>query len=269
MTLLFRVGCGRTERVQRALHFLLCTGLGLLIPLATTDASEHANELRFSDPPKMTLGDTWSYLLSSSDRSLDGKILRIALEDQKAGKRSFSVRLSGGEPQSVSLDQGIAWFMPAEVERGVIGLQEVPHIFDHVERGIRSDKSEVTYRYDANGVRYADGYYVHGVGPVSTVVPGGEYSCAQITKESASAVATADRDVSASSNVVSDTWLSTLVRKSANVFLTPRRRAREAQGSSSCEGALGVSPGKLPFEGRCNLFVVALEGEQALLEFVK
>jgi len=32
---------------------------------------------------------------------------------------------------------------------------------------------------------------------------------------------------------------------------------------------LEVSPGKLPFEGRCNLFVVALEGEQALLEFVK
>ncbi|MFI5398625.1 MAG: hypothetical protein ACHQ9S_24110 [Candidatus Binatia bacterium] len=154
----------------------------LTLSAVDTGATRAADELILSAKSlKLTPGDKWSYQVSSSDGAIDGKILTVIFEKVQSKKRVFSAQLNGVQARTIRVADRSGWYAPAETKKDQIELTELTSVPDRVQTGMRWEDKSISYTYDANGARHAQGEYRAGMGPFPIVVPAGRYPCAELT----------------------------------------------------------------------------------------
>lgn len=141
------------------------------------------NELAFSRQAlKLTAGDAWSYSVSSSNKSLDGRLLKITYRGPAEKKLAFAIQLGDEPPQVCTIPQEAGtFFSPKESAKGeftVVGVgDEYP---ENVRKGTLWQKNNLFFTYDANNVRTTAGYRISGTGPHRVVTPAINCACAEL-----------------------------------------------------------------------------------------
>lgn len=155
-------------------------------PVAAVPVMEAPPELKLSKADlSIAPGDTWTYLISSSDPSLDLKVLAVTVKESAADKTTFDVRLAADAPWSVEIPaKEMTWFAPVETETGVFGLKALGDDYPTDSRpGVTWNRSARFFKYDDAGNRTGEeGYVMSSGGPRVCAVPAGVFPCAEIER---------------------------------------------------------------------------------------
>ena len=143
-------------------------------------------------------GASWSYAITSLDRSLNGRAITVTYKERTAYAHLFDVTVDGGEAKSVVIDDHEApWFVPIETGEGRFSIQSISapsEVIGGKRMTWTSSKTDYVIEYGQPVPSRTVTLIGASLARPACLVPAGTFKCVELTmKQRAGAVQTTTR----------------------------------------------------------------------------